>query len=371
MTDETPNAYKNYDLKAEHPTARKPTVRFVFEFPELLAQFESDDSIANAARRRSRLWGYLAIVLVLTALLMASFEMLFHDNPSIGYVAGALGVIGTVLGLGGMSRYAARRVWLHHRLRTETLRLFHFHFIAARLPRIADAAHPLDEAQYLQDREKAFRNVLKTLDDPKRELKHIVERSGEVEFNTFETPAAAAGHDIPPLAADIFEVWRALRLDWQLGYCNAKLQTKKEWLEEQRKKQKNKNDVMPKRPWNPLRVEKAFSWFGWACVGLIVIFDLTHFVFGALHWKADWFAVFVIWTALIALAARALEDGLQPQREVERYEGYRANISAVIDRFGDADGLAAKIGILRGFERTSLEEMRVFMRTHARSRFLL
>ena len=36
-----------------------------------------------------------------------------------------------------------------------------------------------------------------------------------------------------------------------------------------------------------------------------------------------------------------------------------------------AQDIGAKLEIMRSFERTSLEEMRIFMRTHARSRFML
>jgi hypothetical protein len=77
------------------------------------------------------------------------------------------------------------------------------------------------------------------------------------------------------------------------------------------------------------------------------------------------------WTALIALGARALEAGLQPSRDVERYEQYRANILVASERFEAADGLAGKLEVMRGFERNSLEEMRIFMRTHKRSSFML
>ena len=35
----TEQAFANYDLKAEAPEARKPNVRFAFEFPTLLAMF--------------------------------------------------------------------------------------------------------------------------------------------------------------------------------------------------------------------------------------------------------------------------------------------------------------------------------------------
>ena len=66
-----------------------------------------------------------------------------------------------------------------------------------------------------------------------------------------------------------------------------------------------------------------------------------------------------------------MEDGFQPQREIERYEQYRANVRVTEERFAAARTYAAKLEVMRAFERSSLEEMRVFLRTHAKARFLL
>jgi hypothetical protein len=360
MTDAPENvAYANYDLRAEDPTARKPSIRFAFEFPELLAKFEPADKTALVARGRSRILGMFAIGLVLIALLLASGELLLAgpDREAfapLGYIAGTLGLIGTALGLIGSSKSSPRRRWLHCRLQTETLRLFHFHFIASRLPEIIEASTREDmQENYIRVRHAALERLQATLADPHAELDRIVKRSGEIDFVNLAPALEVESDDIPEVAADIFSVWRRLRLDWQHGYCEAKLA----------------HDSSA--GWTPRRQEHAFNVFGWICLAIIIVFHLTHFGHELMHLPAVVIEVGVTWTALSALAGRALEDGLQPQREVERYEQYRANVRVSTERFESARGLGAKLEVMRTFERTSLEEMRVFLRTHAKSRFLL
>ena len=62
---------------------------------------------------------------------------------------------------------------------------------------------------------------------------------------------------------------------------------------------------------------------------------------------------------------------MKPQREVERYEQYRANISVAQQRFDAATDVKSKVEVVRAFEQVSLEEMRVFLRTYVRAKFLL
>jgi hypothetical protein len=96
-----------------------------------------------------------------------------------------------------------------------------------------------------------------------------------------------------------------------------------------------------------------------------------HLAESWLHMPKTWLHVGVMWAALTTLGLRALEGGLQSDREVERYEQYRANVVVAMERFDAAESLSTKVETMRAFERMSLEEMRVFLRTHARSNFLL
>jgi protein-S-isoprenylcysteine O-methyltransferase Ste14 len=356
------SAFENHDLKAEAPAARAASVRFAFEFPRLLADFREADAIANDSKRASRRAGFASVALVLAALLLASSAPVMHALhvehrivSALGFVSAGLGLAGTLLAFLGMHGSAPRRVWLRHRLKTEMMRLFHFHYLAARLPEVACVRG--DEARkegYLARREEAYLRLLDgPLSDPEAELRRIVENDHPYDFQAV-SEAALSGGEEPAAVTSAFAAWHALRLEWQLGYAEAMLAA---------------HGTGKRR--TARQLEHAFSGLAWACVGAIIGVHLLQIFIGTQFGHSIWTEVAVVWIALTALAARALEDGLQPQRDVERYEQYRANILVARERFDAAGGLRERLEIVRGFERASLEEMRIFMRTHARSRFML
>ncbi|MDZ4762184.1 MAG: hypothetical protein SGJ21_14055 [Alphaproteobacteria bacterium] len=355
-------AFENHDLKAEAPEARAPAIRFAFEFPRLLEDFRAADARANEAKRSSRRTGYLAISLVLIALLIASAAPVWHELhlaheaiAVLGYLSAILGIIGAILAFLGMRKSSSLRIWLRNRLTTESMRLFHFQYLAARLPELASIrSNEAKKAAYLARRDEAYTKLKGgLLTDPEAEITRIAARSQPHDYR--DVPEApVTGEEEDDVAASAMEAWRVLRLDWQLGYAEALLARKRQG----------------KRV-SAYQTEYAFSIFGWTCVAVIVGLHIAQFAVEPLHLSRAWMEVAVIWTALAALAGRALEEGLQPQREVERYEHYRASIIVTEARFQAANGFPAKLEVVRAFERNSIEEMRIFMRTHARSRFML
>jgi len=361
---ETPNsnAYENYDLKAEAPEARVPSVRFAFEFQRQLDDFRALDAKANVAKRSSRRMGYAAVGLVLVALLIASSAPVLHDlhvshelHVILGYLSAGLGILGAIVAFIGMHGASPKRAWLRARVKTETMRIFHFHHIAAHLPEIAaikgDAGR---QAAYLGNRDKAYDALMKgALADPDAVLAAISTRTDKLD-DSYSLELPLNGQEDVAAGDAVVAAWSKLRLDWQLGYCEAKLAAKST---SRRMSSRQTNDV--------------FNFLGWLFVGIVIALHVIGIVAEPLHLPRVWLEVFVIWTALIALASRALEDGLQPQREVERYEQYRASILVARQRLAVAQDLPAKLEIMRSFERTSLEEMRIFMRTHAGSSFML
>ena len=104
-------------------------------------------------------------------------------------------------------------------------------------------------------------------------------------------------------------------------------------------------------------------------VGVLVGVLFSGSIFGAFHSREA--IVFIIWLALAALAIRAIEQGLQPEREIERYRQYRSGVRAILERYDEATSQNAKINIMREMERLSFDEMRNFLITNERSRFVL
>lgn len=359
---ETGNAYENYDLKAEAPEARGADVRFAFEFQQQLDDFRKLDARANAAKTASRRLGFAAIGLVLAALLIASSAPVLHElhvshdtHVALGYLSAGLGILGAVLAFIGMHGASARRAWLRARVQTEAMRVFHFHHIAARLPEIARVkGDPVLREAYLARRRASYDALMnRQLANPDAVLAAISKRADTLDAN-YEPELPLSGQEDPRTLEAVLAAWTKLRLDWQLGYCEAKLAAK----------------AIGKRM-SSRQTSDAFSFFGWLFVAIVIALHVIAVVAEPLHLPRVWLEVFVIWTALTALALRALEEGMQPQRDVERYEQYRASIVVTRQRLAVAKDMDAKLEIMRSFERTSLEEMRIFMRTHAGSTFML
>jgi len=81
--------------------------------------------------------------------------------------------------------------------------------------------------------------------------------------------------------------------------------------------------------------------------------------------------VIIIWLALAALATRAIEQGLQPEREIERYQQYRSAVRTILERYDEASNQRSKVAIMREMERLAFDEMRNFLITNERSRFVM
>lgn len=361
MTGAETEAFTNVDLRAHAPEAQKPSVRFAFEFPELLQLFQSIDPAAKRARLRSRVLGSAAICLVLAALLCASSEPVFSGasesmRHALGYFAAVAGLLGTALALLSFTPWSSQHSWLRLRLQTESLRNFHFLYIAARLPEIVAASGNAElEARYREGRAAAFAKLRERIFGHEAHvLAEIVAEPEQVPLDGLMELAPVQAPDNAPVAADVFAAWRRIRLDWQLSYCETKLA-----------------QAAPNGRPTPRRLETIFTLIGWSCIGLIVLMHLLHFADGVLGLSPHWLQVGTIWIALVALAARTFESGLAPQKEVERYEQYRVNMRVTAQRFAAAQSFASRLEVVRAFERVSLEEMIAFLRTHARSHFLM
>jgi hypothetical protein len=72
--------------------------------------------------------------------------------------------------------------------------------------------------------------------------------------------------------------------------------------------------------------------------------------------------VVIIWLALAASATRAFEQGLQPEREIERYQQYRSGIRAILERYDEASSQKSKITIIREMERLAFDEIAISFR---------
>jgi len=348
---------------------RYPTVSHVLDYPELRSLFSEYDQVANRTKRTGRKTGLFAIGLVFFALALAAGEQLLREEKNermflpwpkvLALTSALLGIGGVVIGGIGVLHSEKKRRWLHSRLMTERIRQFHFQTFIFRLPDILESLESPTSRQAFKDKRAVWLDQFNTayVDKVDSQFTDIIqdEDGGDVWLHEKQSVELPESDQLVPL----FKAYRELRLEHQIGYANYKLQ----------------ND--PRLFSDAPRSQAAFlSTAGLTC---IILLCAIHFfvLLGVLLPRTGWenlehgLTVVAIWIALAALAMRAIEQGLQPEREIERYQQYRSTLRAIRDRFDAATSQPDKIRFMKEMERLSFDEMRNFLITSDRTRFVM
>jgi hypothetical protein len=348
-----------------------PRIVHVLDHPELRAVFKSYDDPANAAKRRSRRTGLLAILCVALSLILLATELALPQAPEgrpdnladlrhgLAIASAALAVVGAGIGTFGLLFAAAKTEWLHRRLMTERLRQFHFQTLICRLPEIAASLN--DEAaatQYVDQRKVWFSQFRGHYERRLRsEFGRILDEHERENFWVLPHAPPHLGGAVDAVPEEVFNAYRDLRIIHQLQYATYKLGESETFL-----------------PTLPRSQAALFSFVSLLCILAIFLIHVAIGVSIPLHWPhtiVAWLGTVALWLAIAALAVRALEEGLQPERETERYLHYRASVMRIRDHFDAASSAHEKLRIMEEMERLSYDEMCDFMHTHARARFVM
>jgi hypothetical protein len=318
--------------------------------------------------------------------------------PYFGVVPGIGGVL---FGLFGILIGPRKQRWLHNRLRTERIRQFYFQTFLLRVGQILKGD---DELKACREISVEFDNtsegktavwlrdeILKGDDEFKatcqKRLYDLTKRLKEeigVEFNNttegktevwlwedLKNQEQQAGADIRPgeteqpigTAANeelklLFPAYRELRIQHQIDYTSHKLRE-------------------GHRRFFASPVWQANVLWG-ITLGCIISICLFHACLLFVHWP--YWSVFIIIFAITALAVRAIEQGLQPEREKERYQQYLWALEDVRERFDmrkPEDGnwkvyqVRAALRIMEEMERLSYREMRDFLICNDEAMFVM
>ncbi len=343
-------------------TARQafPQTFHVLDHAALRAAFLRYDRPANAAKRRGRMAGLLAIGFGMIALFTAA------ASPSArwqGILAAVCGLISITVGLGGVLYAGAKRRWLLNRIATERLRQYHFQAFVCRWRAIA-ASFVSGEAAgaYADEREIGLHRLITRypgqLDS---ELTDLLEDESNAQCWLHQQQPLPADDETIPDLEELFVAYRELRIKHQLDYANYKLRSEQNPF-----------------AWSLRLQEVIFSYTSLICI--LVIFAIHLWIAAWLSWVGHAeqlrllgfdIHVWVIWIAILVLGLRALQEGLRPGREIERYRHYRAGVRAVRDRFDQAQFTAEKLEIMQEMERLSFDEFRNFLRSCNDARFII
>jgi hypothetical protein len=292
------------------------------------------------------------------SLVIAAAMSVFGDSPQmwVSMFAAAFGVVSIAIGFGGVLYAGSKRRWLCNRLMTERLRQFHFQSFVCRWQEISDSMKDKSAVEkYEHQRDSWYASAFATL--PAHlgaELTEILEDESDRKCWLHPLPASLPGDESARQLEQLLEAYRELRIQHQLHYANHQL--------------RSGQDIFS---WSPRLQSGMFFYITVTCI--LVIFSIHLWIaFSLLFGMSDPIDIHVavVLAAIVALAARALQEGLQPEREIERYRHYRASIRAIRDRFDQAT-LTEKFEVMKEMERLSFDEMQNFLCSNNEARFVI
>jgi hypothetical protein len=366
-------------LEADRKLAEKkfPSIFHVLDHPELRELFVQFDAPATRAKGKGLKAGLWAIGLGFCALAVAASELLVTHSIEetatarteawtgvvLATISGLCAFLSFLIGTMGVLSAGRKRSWLHSRLMTERTRQFHFQTLVLRLPQIlASLKSDAAKTKYLSERALWFESFkgrfAGKLDSAFASTIREQEKL-DVWLHDGVIPHVDVVRENKNLDS-VFSAYRELRILHQLDYADYKLQDDYRII-----------SPVPRRQLIIL-TQLAFTWLILLFImhmGVLVGALLPSSFFAAFHSSSA--IVIIIWLALAALATRSVEEGLQPEREIERYQQYRSAVRAILERYDDTSNPGSKLEIMREMERLVFDEMRNFLISSERARFVM
>ena len=391
---------------------------------ELIETFGKYNVVADDAKKRSRTLGKLAIVLGGAAIALAAIEVALgigeHGGTLLfGFLAALCGILSIVIGAFGVLFGDKKRKWLHNRFMGERIRQFHFQSLIVQFPEIigfllahGEKAAKL-KAKFLADRARLFRRFVGEYEgNVAGRFTGVISSEGEKEvwvlkpepeiaarrggrndlvdieklhltLKELERELEGEGGSRHPGGAEkakhgagerpevelFFQAYLDLRINHQLGYTNYKLD--------------NDHKIFSESPVRQAEVLENISKAGVAWLFLIhaVVLVIAGSALAAIPLAINGveartlvsyiFSIAIIAIAIVALLIRAFQQGLQPEREAERYQQYRSALLRVREQFEAAETPMEKLDSMRQVERVSFDEMRNFLISNERVSFVV
>jgi MFS family permease len=342
--------------------AAYPAVFFALDDEALRRDFVQYDVPANQAKRRARRSGLVSVILTAAALCGASTGTLFH-HVSYGWAFGTgfavLGVVGVLIAFFGLLYGAPKRRWLEHRLMTERLRQFHFQTMLSNLDLFGSlSANGDSQDLYRQRRARSYSAFLQRFDSHlQAEFESIASDEQSSDIWLQKRPEEVPVEVLNMLPEDLFAAYRDLRLRHQLNYASWKLQ--------------NSGSVFD-GSLRGMRTLLSFVSIG----AVILLFGVDLAAATVTPWQLAWFPevelhIVALCLAVIALAARAVEEGTQVRIEIDRYRNYRNTLRALLTRFETTASRRDKVQVMIDMERLVFLEMKAFLMANHESTFVM
>jgi hypothetical protein len=246
---------------------------------------------------------------------------------------------------------------------TERLHQFHFQTFVSLLPEIvASLQDEHAKSQFTSIRGQKFQGFCATMEG------HLEAALAAILHDDEPEPWFEASRSSPPKGDDpalgpLFKAYRQLRIEHQKSYADFKIRDDGRIFSNSARRQ---SSVLEGVGFSSIVLLLAIHIVVGAAIliGWLAGAPLAHVLIPLLN-------AAIMWIAIVALAARTFEQGLQSESEIERYQQYGSACKAILERFDAAPSQADKVRVMAEMERLSFDEMRDFLIMNQRARFVM
>lgn len=328
----------------------------------VFAQYEAE---GNTARDHVRRLGVGAVFFATLALLTIATQPAWPCTPTARWIAVLLesvGLLAALVASGGLWLGPWKQRWLESRLMTERLRQWHFQLWLKRGHEIdASVGGTKGVAEFQNKRERWLDEFLRSHEGQlDAKLQSLTSELGDADIWLHNSPSAYA--DKSKALPHVFQAYEQLRFDHQYSHAMHKL------------RRADDTPIWHFLKWPAIRQASTLSALASIGLGAALVCSVVLIYAHASktgHHLEPTFRMGAIVAALVGLALRTVQEGLAPEEEIERYNDYRARIAQLRERFQETKDQNQRLRIMEDLERAAFDELRGFLRTHRRARFLL
>lgn len=342
-----------------------PEIIHILDDEPLRAVFAQYEAEANKARDHVRRLGLSAVFFATLALLTVATQPAWPHAPTAQWIAVLLessGMFAALVASGGLWLGPWKQRWLESRLMAERLRQWHFQQWLRRGREIdasivgtkAAAEFRNKRARWLDEFLRAHEGQLDS------KLQSLTSELGDADIWLHNSPTTYA--DKSKALSYVFQAYEQLRLDHQYSYALHKLRIS------------NDTPIWRFLEWPAIRQASTLSALASVTLSAALVCSAVLIYIHAFRTGDQLeptLRMGAIVAALVGLALRTLQEGLAPEEEIERYNDYRARIAQLRERFQETKDQNQRLRIMEDLERAAFDELRGFLRTHRRARFLL
>jgi len=337
--------------------ATRPRLLRILDWPELRDAFGRHDGPAGTGKRWSRRQGVGSVLFAGLGVILLSLLPILpqrDQNLATGLALASM-FIGGLVGVLHWGLLRSKHSWLGHRFWTERLRQLHFQSLVNHVEFAAKAI--TDDAAFdalVQYRRLWLADLYHDPDDPQVRIRALLQ--DRTESRTWIRHEWEPGQPSVGASTEVDEVLEGLyrlRIGIQSTYADKNLGS----------------DV-----YSPSIRSKFLKATVNSCFLLIVPVAVAGLISMLLQ-QPILGANVTLWTIIAAVAsavglmAQSINQGLQNEAELDRYEWYAEEVGQVKAAY-ERGGRQAKVEALRQLEHASYRELRLFLRAHSAARFM-